>query len=165
MTDDQIITDVLDREKGWSDRPNDLGGPTMLGITKRTLEAYRGRQVTLAELRALTPEEARAIYRKVFVEAPGFMSVQDDRTRALLVDYGVNSSPKRATQALQRALGLDDDGIFGQRTKATLAKADRAFVYREVLVQRLLLLFSIVAANPSQMENAKGWARRWVSFL
>lgn len=54
---------VLQHEGGFSDHPSDPGGATMMGITQATLGAWRGQPVTRADIRALSREEARAIYR------------------------------------------------------------------------------------------------------
>lgn len=165
MTDEQIIDDILRREQGWTDHPADRGGPTMRGITRPTLEAYRGGVVSLDDLRVLTEEEARRIYRLLYIAAPGFRAIGDDRTRALAVDFGVHSGPRRATQALQRVLGLTPDGLFGLRTRTAVAAADRTFLYRGLLEERLLFLFDLVSQQPSQMRFVRGWTRRWMEFL
>jgi lysozyme family protein len=53
-------------EGGWSDHAADPGGKTNWGITQATLGAYLRRPASAAEIRALTKEQAKAIYKKLF---------------------------------------------------------------------------------------------------
>lgn len=46
--------------------PRDPGGATNWGITLATLAAHRGRAVGVEGVRALSRDEARAIYRKKY---------------------------------------------------------------------------------------------------
>ena len=50
VTAEQIINDILEREGGFVNHPNDRGGPTNHGITQGTLEAWRGRDVTVGDI-------------------------------------------------------------------------------------------------------------------
>ena len=53
---------VFAMEGGFSNDPSDHGGATNWGITAVTLAHWRGHSVTAADVRAIPPEEARAIY-------------------------------------------------------------------------------------------------------
>ena len=55
---------VLAHEGGWADHPKDPGGATMKGITIGTYRAWKGRNVTKAELRDISDAEVAAIYRQ-----------------------------------------------------------------------------------------------------
>src|SRR4051794_36362256 len=57
---------ILQFEGGFTNDPKDPGGPTNLGITQATLSAFLGRQATIAEVKALTPEKVAPIYRGKF---------------------------------------------------------------------------------------------------
>lgn len=124
MTIDDILTEVLRNEGGYVDDPRDSGGETMFGITVAVARAngYNGAMKNLPQ--AL----ARDIYRKRYVEGPGFDRVMPLSTHiaAELVDTGVNMGPTVAGRFLQRALnGLEDagllvDGDVGNKTVAAL---------------------------------------------
>lgn len=176
MMIDQILADVLRREGGFVDHPADRGGPTKYGITLRTLADWRGAAVTREDIRALSSDEAAAIYRRRYVEQPGFTAVADDRLRAFLVDYAVHSGPATAVKALQRALHVEPDGVFGAQTKAALAGADAAAVYGAVYRQRQALFLSLaldeipthvyLRTHPSvQLQNLRGWMNRLAEFV
>lgn len=167
MTVDDVLDGVLRREGGYVHHPQDRGGPTHRGITLQTLREWRYPGVaTQEDLRQLTEEEARRIYRRIYVEAPGYAeTIQNPRLLALVVDYAVHSGPGRATKALQRALGVTDDGILGARTAAALARAqDDPAVYRRLLADRLKHLVRLVLDDATQRPFLDGWINRWVEF-
>lgn len=140
MTTDQIIDQVLEREGGgtYTDRGDDAGGPTRWGITQATLGAWRGHPVEPGEVAALTEAEAREIYRREYVERPGFLQVPDDDLRALLVDMYVNHRPQTVWECVQRALGgLVVDGVPGPKTWAALLAADARRLWVRLACERL----------------------------
>ena len=65
----QAIAYVLASEGGFVNNPADPGGATNLGITIATLRAYRGRAVSVDDVRKLGKDEAGAIYRAHYWDA------------------------------------------------------------------------------------------------
>jgi hypothetical protein len=63
---DKAFRQVIAYEGGFVNHPKDPGGPTNLGITQATLGRYLGREATLDEVRALTREAAKPIYKRFF---------------------------------------------------------------------------------------------------
>lgn len=166
MSEDEIINDLIRREGGtFTDHPNDRGGATRWGITLQTLREERGPAMRAQDVAKLTETDARDIYRRRYIRRPGFDLVKDDRLRALLIDYGVNSGPKRAVVALQRAIGADPDGRFGADTMRRLEGKDGARTYAEVLRQRLRLYVDIVLADHLQLVFLRGWCNRLGEFF
>lgn len=166
MTEDAIIDDLIEREgRKFTDHPSDRGRATKYGITLATLREERGPLVTTADVAKLTESEARDIYRRRYIRRPGFDLVKDDRLRALLVDFGVNSGPKRAVIALQRAIGADPDGRFGAETMKRLEGRDGPRTYAEVLRARLQLYVNIVLSDHSQLVFLRGWTNRLGEFF
>ncbi len=181
MTDAEIIDGILQREGStYTDRSSDRGGATKFGITIDTLASYRGHGVTPSEVAELTRGEARAIYQREFIERPGFTHVANDRLRALLIDYSVNSGPSRAVKALQRALGVPEDGRLGPETLGKIAGAHSQLwldqVYDSVLGDRIRHYVDIVLTDPhvrrfrsehpdTQLGNLRGWISRALEFL
>lgn len=184
MTADQIIDDVLEREKGYVDHPADRGGPTNFGISAAVLGIWRslGRPATRDEVRALQVTEARDIYAAEYISRPGFGEVWYEPLKVLLVDAGVNHGQSTAIRWLQRALGFGGgrrvDGVMGRETKAAVSalSAERAReVYVAVLRERVELYLALglegadvkqfLRAHPtSQLANLRGWLRRAMEF-
>lgn len=148
---DQIIAGIIEAEgREYSDNPDDAGGPTKFGITQAVLSAWRGHAVSADDVRALSEDEARAIYRARYVQSPGFDAVLAiaPSIGAELVDTGVNMGPEASTKFLQRALNVlnqegrayPDIAVDGKCGHATIA-ALRAFIsMRGLEGQRVLLL-------------------------
>jgi lysozyme family protein len=168
VTADDIIDGVMEREGLYVNDPSDYGGCTNYGITFATLAAWRKTDhVTCEDVRLLTQAEARDIYRHLYIRQPGFEdAIRDDRLLALVVDFGVLSGPVTATKALQRALGVVDDGVLGAQTRRLLkAQEGSPDVYRKVLADRIRHHVEIVIRNPSQTRFLRGWLARLTGFL
>jgi hypothetical protein len=69
-TPDEMIDDILAREGGFVNHPADRGGPTNFGVTQATLASWRGREATIDDVRSLTIDEARDIYRTKYYVGP-----------------------------------------------------------------------------------------------
>jgi lysozyme family protein len=97
------LREVLKHEGGFVNHPKDPGGATNLGITKATLEAYRGRKVTVAEVRALTVAEAAKIYHQNY-----WQTIKGDTLPSGLdmcvFDCAVNSGPSHALAFLRQVM-------------------------------------------------------------
>jgi uncharacterized protein (TIGR02594 family) len=109
-------------EGGYSNHPQDSGGPTNWGITQARLSKHRGRQVSAEEVRALTYAEALTIFRKYYWDP---LRCDEMPVPLALMTYntGVNSGPARGGRFLQQALNaqgfdLDEDGEVGPLTIA-----------------------------------------------
>lgn len=115
---------VFMSEGGYVDHPNDPGGATNMGITIKTLAAYRAKPVTKADVRALTKAEASEIYRQNYWNA-----ISGDYLPCGLdlvaFDAAVNSGPERGAKWLQQAVGVPQDGRIGPRT---IAAANSTYV-------------------------------------
>lgn len=61
--------ELLRHEGGYVDHPADPGGATKYGITIGTLSKWRGKPATKADVKALSPDEARDIYRSHYWSA------------------------------------------------------------------------------------------------
>ena len=164
MTIDQILDDLIRREGGYVHDPVDRGGPTKYGITQRTLRAWRGRAVTVDEVRRLTEEEARAIYHRRYVSEPGFTTLPDP-LRAQVVDDGVMSGPRQAVRDLQRAIGrVRVDGVLGPNTRRALARQGHRVVHARLIQERTKRSFRIVKTRPDQGRFLQGWIVRITGF-
>ncbi len=144
---DNLITDVIRREAGYSNHPNDRGGPTKYGITQATLSSWRGYAVTAADVEALTIPEARQIYRAVFFR--GLEGVTDSRVLEFLFDYSANSGPGRAVKALMVVLGAQK-----------LGAVDQATLFWPLICERLDNFLRIIGNDHAQAVFATGWANR-----
>lgn len=181
---ESLLAAVIEREGGFVDHPDDRGGPTNWGITQATLAAVRGAHVTKDDVRALSRDQALAIYRQRYVADPGFdrVSAISPAIAAELVDTGVNMGPAAATKLLQRCLNAlnlrgalypdmgEPDGRIGQVTLAALRTylGARQRDGERVLLRALNCLqgaryFELAEKNPSQESFLYGWLLHRVS--
>lgn len=164
---DAILADVIRREgTTYVAHPRDRGGPSRYGITQATLEQWRGHPVASQDVRALAREEALAIYRARYVTAPGFLKVtHDPGLLGALVDFAVHSGPRTAILALQRVVGVDEDGVIGPATVAATRARPPLDVRWSLLVLRAELLCRLVWRHPGQRVFLRGWLTRVLEQL
>lgn len=166
---EDVIDEVIQREGGFVDDPDDRGGATKYGITQATLAAWRARAVTAEEVAALTVEEARAIYKARY--APGMARIEHhvDLYR-FLFDVSVLSGPTTAIRLLQgrlNALGarVDVDGVLGPKTALAVEAVAIPALLLMLVVERSIGLVRIVEKDLSQLKFLRGWMARTLSFL
>lgn len=142
---------ILAAEGGYVHDPDDAGGETHFGISKRSYPALN--------IKTLTRAQAVDIYRKDFWRR--YRLDELPLPVALVVfDTAVNSGAYYATVFLQQAVGARADGILGDKTiVATLAR-DPRWIVSEYLGRRALYCHDIVLANSSQARFLRGWFNR-----
>lgn len=143
---EQCLAVVLDKEGGFSDHAQDRGGPTNMGITWRVLAEWKGlvpdqlspegRDGLVAELKALTRREAAEIYRASFW-LPMRCGDLPPAIALMAFDFGVNAGPRTAIKALQRIVGVTDDGSPGPLTLAAIRALSPGRLLEELAEARL----------------------------
>ncbi len=128
---DAIARDIVAREGGFVDDPDDPGGATNHGVTIHTmrrlgLDLDRDGDVDTADVKALSQAQAIEIFKKHYYGKPGI-----DRLPGALqpsvFDMYVNAGAQ-AVRVLQNLLASFDepvtvDGVIGPRTAAATALA------------------------------------------
>lgn len=167
-----MIEDILRREGGFVDHPDDKGGPTNFGITLRTLAASRGTDVTRDDVRRMLEAEAKGIYETRYFTKPRINQLPAE-LQPIIFDMGVNHGPGTAIKLLQEVLtaaghACSLDGGIGNET-ITTANSALAALGRKVLINKLVdrrveLFKAIVAKDASQAVFLKGWLNRAAEF-
>lgn len=157
---DEWLKEVLKHEGGYVNHPKDPGGATNKGITIGTLKRL-GIDVDgdgdsdLADLKALRHSDVARVYRLFYWDA-----VQGDLLPSgvdvTVADFAVNSGVSRASQHLQRALGVQADGSIGPKTINAASRADAAQIVNRVCDSRLKFLKGL----KTWATFGKGWGRR-----
>lgn len=116
-------------EGGFSNHEHDPGGATNFGITQAVLSQWRGKPVSVQDVKDLSPVEAREIFHARYWTP---MRLDEIPSAAALMAYncGVNSGPSRGIRFLQAAMtkqgiSLDVDGRIGPQTIAAANGADQ----------------------------------------
>lgn len=147
MNFDAAFDRLIGHEGGYSNIPEDPGGETNFGISKRSYPDENIRDMTL--------NRARVIYRRDFWGPAGCDAVPD-AVRFDLFDTAVNSGVTTAVRLLQRALGETEDGVLGPRTLRTAEGMSGPRLLARFNGARLLFMASL----PTWPTFGKGWTRR-----
>jgi lysozyme family protein len=119
------LASVLVHEGGKVDDPQDPGGRTAYGVTQTVYANWRRSQgLAPRDVWLIEDSEKAAIYRSLYWDKCRCDDLPSGVDYAVF-DYSVNSGPVRAAKALQRAVGVIDDGQVGPMTLAA-ANAKRA---------------------------------------
>lgn len=149
---DLAFEDVIGHEGGYVNHPQDPGGETKFGITKRTYPKEN--------IRALTLDRAKAIYKRDFWD-----KVRGDELHPVLAfnvfDGAVNSGVSQSVRWLQRAAEVADDGEIGPITLGAVLKANPEALVARYNGHRLRFMTDL-----SRWPTfGKGWARRIAANL
>ncbi len=139
-----LVDRVLSHEGGYVNDPNDPGGETKWGISKRSYPHLN--------IKDLTRQDAIAIYQRDF-----WQRVQGDKLPVPFVfqalDAAVNHGIGNAVRWMQRAAGVADDGVIGPVTLAAVARQEPA---------DLVLLFNAERLEfYAKLKNFDHFGRGW----
>ena len=129
---------------------------THYGIAAPTLRAWRGRDVSRADMEALTEAEAEQIYRARYWAPYGFDAL-DPQLATLLYDGTVNQGPGLLRRALLYTFGHLNLTVYQRATTAELVA--RAATLDPAAVHELVWQYrrdQYPAASPFY----RGWLRR-----
>ena len=136
-----IAANIVEREGGVVNHPQDPGGLTKFGISQR---AYPDLNIL-----SLTKAQAVAIYLRDYLHKYRLHELTNARNAEIICDWLVNGGGVRR---IQRALKVAEDGVMGPDTLQAIDAADS----HQLLLSRLDYYVSL-AAHP--------FLRGWVSRL
>lgn len=138
---------LIGHEQGYVNNPNDPGGETNWGISKRSYP--------LLDIKNLTRDQSKEIYLRDFWNRINADKLPDGVAYQLF-DFAVNSGIETAVRYFQRALGVADDGHWGTFSQAAADQASESDMIMGLNAERLDFMTRL-----SNWPNAsKGWARR-----
>lgn len=136
FTRDNAVLKVIDKEKGYVDDPDDLGGETNFGITKRVAELNKNLWSKYdwdGEMSTMPKAFAMDVYALRYWDSLELDTIRDLHPLLAdsLFDCGVNCGVGRAAEWLQRLLNVNNnkgahypdirvDGDIGPTTLRTL---------------------------------------------
>jgi len=142
---DQVIEYVIDDEgDDLNLSPNEPGGASKYGVSLDTLSKFLGHKATLQDLKALSPDSAKQVYRKLYWDA-----IRADQLPVGLnyaaFDFAVNSGV-----ATVDGVGMDDYLVRAMREPSVEAQINRLCDLR---LERM-------RANPDWPKYKNGWSAR-----
>ena len=145
---DECFTRLIGNEGGYSNNTKDPGGETNWGISKRSYPA--------ADIKNLTQDEAKAIYKRDFWDQCRCGDLAPELAFALF-DCAVNSGNEQAIKILQQTVCAVEDGVMGQATmNAVNSLVPAKLVTAKYLGRRLQFMTNLRPWD----TFSKGWARR-----
>lgn len=144
---DDVFDRLMGHEGGYSNDPNDPGGETKWGISKRAYPHL--------DIRNLTREDAKAIYYRDFWQEINAKDLPDGVVFQLF-DFAINSGIQTAIRYFQRALGVADDGIWGKISQGVANVTTEYDMIMRLNAERL----DFMTRLKNWPHHGKGWARR-----
>ncbi|SHK82554.1 Predicted Peptidoglycan domain-containing protein [Roseovarius marisflavi] len=179
----EIANEIVAREGGYVNDPDDPGGATKFGVTIHTmrrlgLDLSHDGVVDPGDVRALTREDAVRIFIDHYYRQPGIARLPG-ALQASVFDMYVNAGAN-AVKILQRLLremgqAVDIDGVIGPQTVTAAETATRAapdHIADAYGIARRNYYFRLADGRPASRKFARtraggkgGWIRRAEEFI
>jgi lysozyme family protein len=161
---DDAIKRVLPHEGGFTinptDRANWTSGKIGKGQLKGTNYGISAMMYPQLDIKALSWARAKSIYLVDFWR-PLHADQLPYGVAYQLLDFAINSGIGNAIKALQRAIGVNPDGVFGPVSLAALQQKTESDLIMLILAERL----EFMAQTSSWADFGRGWARRIAANL
>lgn len=156
---------TLPQEGGEVNDPDDPGGHTNHGVTQGTYDRWqRAKGIkTPRTVSLITMGEVCLIYDELYWDA-GRCETMAPCVAVAHFDACVNFGVTGALQILQRALGVTDDGLWGQVTEHVLAAETPLVLLDNMCWERLSTYLQKVRAKPVKNKFLRNWTTRTVAL-
>jgi lysozyme family protein len=153
---------VVGREGVFSDDPDDTGnwtgGKAGAGEMKGTKYGISAAAYPTLDIKNLTQEEARLIYRRDYWDK-AHCDALPAPVAFCVFDCAVNQGVGRAIRCLQRAIGVNDDGKFGPHSRAAMARLSPEVAVEYFQAERIIEY----AEAATWAKHRRGWMRRVIA--
>ena len=178
-----LAVEIVTREGGFVNDPDDPAGATNYGVTLNTLRRLgidftRDARIDLADVRALTPAQAVDIYVEHYFRRTGIGALPES-VQASVFDMYVNAG-SNAVKVLQRLLtsmgfACAADGQIGPQTiraSQMAAEAAPSHIADAYAISRRNYYYALADARPASRKYARrrdggkgGWITRAEDFM
>lgn len=156
MADYSILVPFIKSwEGGYVNHPKDPGGHTNMGVTLDTFRTFYGKDKTADHLKRITEEQWLHIFKKGYWDRWQADRIASQSIANLLVDF-VWASGKHGITKVQQLLGVQPDGIVGDKTLAALNSQPRDVLFQRIWNRRKAFIESL--GNYSTFGS--GWINR-----
>jgi lysozyme family protein len=148
---------LMYHEGGYVKDPQDAGGKTKYGISKRSYPHL--------DIKNLTRDQAKQIYFVDFWMKAKCEQIEDENIAIKLFDLTVHIGIPQAVRLIQRALraagtSVAEDGIIGPVTLKAINEVDQTDLLAALKSEAAGYYRLIANANPSQQRFISGWLQR-----
>lgn len=157
MISDNRFIDFFHRlmkyEGGYVNDPDDPGGETKFGISKRSYPRL--------DIKNLTEDQAAEIYHRDYYIPLNIAAFVNERTAWQVFDFGVNAGVRRSAEMIQRLVGAFPDGIVGKETLEKINNySDKYPLHINFMAERMKYYLMLTERNKRNMKFLKGWLLR-----
>ena len=152
---DKAFDLVIVNEGGYVDNSHDPGGATNWGCTKAVWEKYVGHEVTKDDIKALTKEDVKPLYKRNYWDAIHGDALPSGLDYCIF-DCAINSGTGRAAKFIQEIAGVTADGAIGNNTVAAITQINPVTAINEFCDKRQAFLESL----KTFATFGKGWSKR-----
>lgn len=146
---ERCIPVILRHEGGYVNHPNDPGGETKYGISKRAFPNE--------DIKNLTIERAKEIYKKYYWDRMGVEGIEDIQLCLHVFDHGVNAGARTSIRMLQRLAGVKADGVIGPITLGAVNSQNLTEKFKQ---ERINYYTRLAERRPKLKVFLKGWINR-----
>lgn len=174
---DTAYNKTLGFEGGYSFDPDDHGGETMMGLTRKDDPSARWDLLDTFKAQTYDRSEFGALYKSCKLSKDFMNSVYQcyrskywDRIQGdkiafpdvanNIFDFGVNSGVQHSIKYAQQVVGVTADGVLGSLTLCAINTFDPQTFVTNFKQMREDYYKAIVAHNPTQQKFLKGWQDR-----
>lgn len=160
---------LLSSEGGFNNIPGDKGGPTNCGISLRFLQGTGNYDlgdldgdgdIDIQDIRLMDHKTAAPIYKKYFWDYFPMAEIPA-QVAYVVFDVAVNSGQRTAAKLLQKALGIEADGVIGPKTIHALKCIDSAFYLADKMCKLRKSQYVAYAHNNADLQQfLDGWLNR-----
>ena len=154
---------LIQLEGGYTNHPDDQGGPTNQGVTLNTYRSYCGQEKTIKDLRNMSYGIWCDIMKDMYWDKCLADKIENQSVAEMLVDWCVNSGFV-GLRKVQEIVGTKPDGIAGPKTLAAINAADAKELFYRIMAARKQFFINIVKRNPNQKVFINGWMNRLLMF-
>jgi len=152
---DKCFDLVIVNEGGYVDNPADPGGATNWGCTKAVWEQYIGHEVSKEDIRNLTKEDVKPLYKRNYWDAIHGDALPSGLDYCLF-DCAINSGVGRAARFIQEIVGVFADGAIGNNTVTAINQMNTVTMINEFSDKRQAFLETLKTFP----VFGKGWTKR-----
>jgi lysozyme family protein len=160
----RIYQIVMKYEGGYVNHPNDPGGETYKGISRRAHPNWEGWKL-IDQKKAVPEDLVRRFYYEQFWK-PLRCEEMPKPVGEYLFDFAVNAGIRQAVITIQAAVNVTTDGVLGPITMEAIRRSEVRMLMYELVVRRIDFYLSITLQRRKQLEAFfLGWIRRTIEVF
>lgn len=149
---EKAIDKTLKHEGNYVNDPDDPGGETKYGISKR---AYPD-----VDIANLSIDQAKVIYKRDYWDKINGNSIHTQGVASSIFDFAVNVGVSSASKIAQGVIGASQDGNIGVKSIDAINEYDPILFISNYKLGKIKKYVLIVKKRPTSIKYLLGWINR-----